>query len=93
MTRFYVGDLVLVINSDYNSDIIGHAGTVASSETQISGNDKYGCCVSGRYAVVDLPYDINRFGTTLWYLKPEYLIKILPDTDVKDSENSYQILT
>jgi hypothetical protein len=79
MRRFKVGDLVLLINSDYNSDIIGHVGLVAQAESFVTGFDKYGSYISNRYVVVDLPDDINRHGTTLWYLKSHHLIKISPD--------------
>lgn len=79
MRRFEVGDLVLLINSDYNSDLIGHVGVVALSESYVSGLDIYGCYISNRYVVVDLPDDTNRYGTTLWYLKPHHLIKISPN--------------
>ena len=76
MRQFEVGDLVLLINSDYNSDLIGHVGIVARAENSVTGVDKYGCYISSRYVVVDLPDDINRHGTTLWYLRPHHLIKI-----------------
>ena len=79
MRRFEVGDLVLLINSDYNSNLIGHVGIVALGESFVSGFDIYGCNISNRYVVVDLPDDINRHGTTLWYLKPHHLIKISPN--------------
>ena len=79
MRQFEVGDLVLLINSDYNSDLIGHVGIVARAENFVTGVDKYGCYTSSRYVVVDLPDDINRHGTTLWYLRPYHLIKINPD--------------
>ena len=78
MHRFEAGDLVLLINSDYNPDIIGCVGTVVLTERFVTGFDKYGCCISNRYVVVDLPDNINRHGTTLWYLKPDYLIKFSP---------------
>jgi len=76
---FENGDLVLLINSIYNPEIIGHIGIVAVSESQITGCDRFGCMISGNYVVVDLPNDINRHGTTLWYLKPGHLVKIMPD--------------
>lgn len=79
MQYFENGDLVLLINSIYNPEIIGHIGVVARSESQITGYDRYGRLISGNYVVVDLPNDINRHGTMLWYLKPEHLVKIIPD--------------
>lgn len=83
MQHFQVGNLVLLINSTYNPDIIGHVGTVMHSEDHFSGVDKFGHFVSGIFVVVDLSGDINRHGTTLWYLKPHHLIKISPDEDIK----------
>ena len=83
MQHFKIGNLVLLINSIYNPDIIGHVGTVIHGEDHFSGIDKFGRTVSGIYVVVDLPGDINRHGTTLWYLKPHHLIKISPDDDIK----------
>ena len=83
MQHFKVGDLVLLINSTCNPDIIGHVGTVMHSAGHFSGYDKWGRFVSGIFVVVDLPGDINRHGTTLWYLKPNHLIKITPDDAIK----------
>ena len=83
MQHFKTGDLVLLINSTYNPDIIGHVGTVMHSEDYFSGTDKFGCLISSNFVVVDLPGDINRHGTTLWYLKPHHLIKISPGDDIK----------
>ncbi|MCZ6717567.1 MAG: hypothetical protein ACE1Z4_03225 [Gammaproteobacteria bacterium] len=79
MQHFEVGDLVLLINASYNPDIIGHVGTVMHSEDHFAGFDKFGRYISGNYVVVDLPDDVNRHGTTLWYLKPKHLIRITPD--------------
>ena len=83
MQHFKVGDLVVLINSTYTPEIIGHVGMVMHSEDHFSGHDKFGCFVSEIFVVVDLPGDINRHGTTLWYLKPNHLIKISPDDDIK----------
>jgi hypothetical protein len=83
MQHFKVGDLVMLINSTCYPDIIGHVGTVMHSEGHFCGYDKWGRFVSGIFVVVDLPGDINRHGTTLWYLKPNHLIKITPDDDIK----------
>ena len=83
MQHFTVGSLVLLINSTYNPDIIGHVGTVMHGEDYFSGVDKFGLIVSGIFVVVDLPGDTNRHGTTLWYLKPNHLIKISPDDNIK----------
>jgi len=89
---FENGDLVLLINSIYNPEIIGHIGVVARSESQITGYDRYGCLISGNYVVVDLPNDINRHGTMLWYLKPEHLKKIIPGDDKQEEiTRSYRI--
>jgi hypothetical protein len=77
--HFKVGDLVLVINADYNPGLIGHAGTIARPADRIVGYDKFGQLNSGIYVVVDLPDKMNKYGTTLWYKKPEYLVKISPD--------------
>ena len=79
MQRFYIGDLVLIINSDYYPYLVGQAGIVVMNEKTITGTDKYGNTLSGRYVVVELSEEINRFGTTLWYFKPHYLLKISPD--------------
>jgi hypothetical protein len=83
MQHFKVGDLVMLINSVYNPDIIGHVGTVMHGAGHFSGYDKCGRFVSGIFVVVDLPGDINRHGTTLWYLQPNHLIMITPDADIK----------
>lgn len=77
--HFEVGDLVLVVNADYNPALIGCAGTIARRAARIAGYDKYGQLRTGVYVVVDLPGRINRHGTTLWYKKPQYLIKLGPD--------------
>lgn len=77
--QFEVGDLVLVVNADYNPDLIGYTGTIARRADRIAGYDKYGRLRTGVYVVVDLPDKINRLGTTLWYKKPQYLVKISPD--------------
>jgi len=79
MQHFETGDLVLLINSIYNPEIIGHVGTVRHGEAVFAGTDKFGRSVSGIFVIVDLPDDVNRFGTTLWYLKPGHLIKLSPD--------------
>jgi len=81
---FENGNLVLLINSMYNPEIIGHIGTVALCDSHITGYDRYGRLISGSYVVVDLPNDINRHGTTLWYLKAEHLIKIIPGDEKQD---------
>ena len=83
MQYFKVGDMVMLINSTCNPDIIGHIGTVVHSAGPFCGYDKLGRFVSGIFVVVDLPDDINRHGTTLWYLKPNHLIRISPDAAVK----------
>lgn len=77
--HFEVGDLVLVVNADYNPDLIGHTGAIARRAARIAGYDKNRRFRSGIYVVVDLPGKINRHGTTLWYKKPQYLVKISPD--------------
>jgi len=77
--HFEVGDLVLVINADYNPDLIGHAGTIARRADRIVGYDRFGQLNAGIYVVVDLPDKTNKYGTTLWYKKPQYLVKISPD--------------
>jgi hypothetical protein len=81
MCHFSIGDQVLVINSTYNPDLIGHVGAVAHCADLFAGYDKNGCFISGKFVVVDLPNDINRYGTTLWYFQPEHLIKISPDKE------------
>ncbi len=91
--HFDVGDLVLVINADYNPGLIGCAGTIARRAARIAGYDKYGRLRTGVYVVVDLPGRLNRHGTTLWYKKPEYLIKLDPDEwqdteSVREKENT-----
>ena len=60
-----------------------NVGMVMHGEDHFSGIDKFGRFVSGIFVVVDLPGNINRHGTTLWYLKPNHLIKISPDDDIK----------
>lgn len=79
MQNFNIGDLVLIINSDYIPSLVGQAGIVAITTRTVTGIDKYGNHLSGWYVAVDLPEEINRFGTTLWYFKPHYLLKISPD--------------
>ena len=79
MQNFDIGDLVLVIKSDYYPNLIGQAGIVAITARTVTGTDKFGNSLTDRYVIVDLPDEINRFGTTLWYFKPHYLLKILPD--------------
>ena len=74
---------MLVINAGYEPGIIGHVGTVERAEDQASGIDKYGRFVAGVFVVVDLPGDVNRHGATLWYLKPEYLIKLKPGEHIE----------
>ncbi len=91
MKYFDVGDLVLIINATCNQDLIGHAGTVMHSEDHFSGYDKFGYYQSGLYVVVDLPGDRNRHGTTLWYLKPEHLIKITPEECSKKFEKQVKV--
>lgn len=81
MQHYETGDLVLVINSIYNTGIIGHVGTVHHGEAIFSGKDKFGRFITGIFVVVDLPDDVNRYGTTLWYLKPQHLIKLPSDND------------
>lgn len=79
MRYFNTGDLVLVINSLYNPDIIGCAGIVVRGEDKCAGLDKHGNYISGIFVTIDLPDSINRHGTTLWYFKPQHLIRITPD--------------
>ena len=81
--RFQLGDLVLVINADYNPDLIGHVGTIARPARRLSGYDRHGRLQAGVYVVVDLPDKINRHGTTLWYKTPQYLVKITPDRGIE----------
>ena len=90
MSYLSIGDQVLVINSVYNPELIGHVGTVEHNVDQFDGYDRYGCFISGKYAVVDLPGDINRYGTTLWYFRPDHLLKISPDkkTGIKSIASS-----
>ena len=79
MRRYFEpGDMVLLINAIYNPEIIGHVGIVRHGEAEVTGKDKFGRCISGTFVIVDLPGDINRHGTTLWYLKPRHLIKLFP---------------
>ena len=82
MYIFSSGDRVLVINSIYNPDLIGHVGIIEHCADFFTGYDKNGCFISGKFVIVDLPDDINRYGTTLWYFKPEHLVKITPDKTV-----------
>jgi hypothetical protein len=82
MQQYSVGDLVLVINSIYHPYLIGHAGIVVQCTGNFSGYDKYGRFVSGAFTVVDLPGDVNRHGTTLWFFKPHHIIRISPDESV-----------
>lgn len=86
MQHFKVRDCVLVINAAYDPGLIGHVGTVERVEEQVSGIDRFGRLVSGVFVVVDLPGDVNRHGTTLWYLRPEYLIKLSPPDHVLADE-------
>lgn len=83
MQHFENGDLVLLINSIYHPEIIGHIGTITCGESQVTAYDRYDRLITGNFAVVDLPNDINRYGTTLWYLKPGHLIKIKPGSSLK----------
>lgn len=83
MQHFNIGDCVLVINASYEPGIIGHVGTVERAADQVSGFDKFGCIVSGVFVVVDLPADVNRHGTTLWYMRPRHLLKLRPDEQGK----------
>ena len=78
MIHFSAGDHVLVINSIYNPNLIGHDGTVAKCADFVTGYDKNGYFISGKFVVVDLPGDSNRYGTTLWYFRPAHLLKIIP---------------
>jgi hypothetical protein len=78
MNHFRVGDCVLVINAACEPGLIGHVGTVARAAEPVSGIDRFGRVAAGIYVVVDLPEDVNRHRTTLWYLRPEYLIKLSP---------------
>lgn len=78
MQYFHIGDCVLVVNATYEPGIIGHVGTVERAADFVSGLDKYGRRVSGVFVVVDLPGDLNRHGTTLWYMRPPHLIKLKP---------------
>ena len=87
MSYFNIGDQVLVINSIYNSDLIGHVGAVAHSADLFAGHDRNGRFISGKFAVVDLPGDINRHGTTLWYFRPDHLLKISPDGETGIKSN------
>ena len=87
---FEPGDLVLLINSVYNPEIIGHVGTVCHGEAEFTGTDKFGRYISGIYVVVDLPGDVNRYGTTLWYLKPVHLVK-LSSGKVSDKETALAV--
>lgn len=91
MKHFDVGDLVLLINSTCNPDIIGHAGIVMHTVDYFSGHDKFGHYHSGLYVVVDLPGNRNRHGTTLWYLKPNHLIKISPEKFLMSEEKKAEI--
>jgi len=79
MQHFKVGDCVLVINASYEPGIIGHVGTVERAADLVSGIDKFGRVVCGEFVVVDLPGDMNRHGTTLWYMRPGHLLKLRPD--------------
>lgn len=78
---------MLIINSIYNYSLIGHVGTVTHCADMVTGYDRNGCYISGKFVVVNLPGDINRFGTTLWYFKSNHLLKISPDkeTGIKSS--------
>ena len=89
--RFCPGDLVLVINSLYNPDIIGNTGTVMYGENYVFGEDRNGQLVSGTFVIVDLPGNTNSFGNTLWYLKPEHLIKINPDKNAVEDPDTDKI--
>jgi hypothetical protein len=82
MNHFRVGDGVLVINAACEPGLIGHVGTVARAAEPVSGIDRFGRVVAGLYVVVDLPEDVNRHGTTLWYFRPEHLLKLGPFPDV-----------
>jgi hypothetical protein len=82
MRNFRVGDCVLVINAACEPALIGHVGIVTRAAEPVSGIDRFGRVVAGLYVVVDLPENVNRHGTTLWYLPPEYLIKLKPDADL-----------
>ena len=86
MQDFKVGDLVLVINSIYNPDIIGHVGTVMHSEDHFSGIDKFGQFVSGPFVIVDLGSAVNRHGTTLWYFKAKHLLRIAPGDTLQEAD-------
>ncbi|MEX2525610.1 MAG: hypothetical protein WD750_11685 [Gammaproteobacteria bacterium] len=81
--HFDVGDLVLVVNADYNPGLIGCTGTIARPAARIAGYDRFGQLRAGVYVVVDLPGRLNRHGTTLWYKKPQYLIKLSPDDRIR----------
>lgn len=85
MQKLETGDLVLIINSIYNPDIVGYIGTVAHGEDQVSGIDKFGQVVSGPFVTVDLPGKINRHGATLWYFRRKHLLRIAPGEDLQDA--------
>ena len=87
MSYFSINDQVLVINSLYNPALIGHVGTVAHSAGFFTGHDRNGRFISGKFVVVDLPDDINRYGTTLWYFRPDHLVKISPDKETGIKSN------
>jgi hypothetical protein len=87
MRDFRVGDCVLVINAACEPGLIGHVGTVARAAAPVAGVDRFGRVAAGVYAVVDLPNDVNRHGTTLWYLRPEHLIKLGPPDDLQERED------
>ena len=83
MQNLDIGDLVLIINSDYYPYLVGQSGIVAMTEKTITGTDKFGNTMTDRYVVVDITDETNRFGTTLWYFKRQYLLKIKPDAEFK----------
>jgi len=85
MQDLKVGDLVLVINSLYNPDLIGHDGMVVHGEDHFSGMDKFGRFISGPFVIVDLAGVSNRHGTTLWYFKAKHLLKITPGDTLQDT--------
>ena len=92
MQYLKLGDLVLVINSIYHPENIGHIGTVVHGEDHFSGIDKFGQFVSGPFVIVDLPGAGNRHGTTLWYFKATHLLRIAPGDTLQDTNEEAGLL-
>jgi len=86
MQNLKAGDLVLVINSLYNPDLIGHIGAVTHGEDHFSGMDKFGQLVSGSFVIVDLAHATNRHGATLWYFKATHLLRIASGDTLQNTE-------